>query len=105
MSFGAGINNNKGILRLHSDNEFQTPYEVCRYMVSLIPVTAKTILEPTPGIGNMIAAIEGRFEDINITAPDDFFLLDRNKKYDVVIGNPPFTSKSADLTNAPPPTP
>ena len=29
--------------------DFQTPLEVCEYMVSLIDSKSNTILEPTPG--------------------------------------------------------
>lgn len=87
-------------LRLCQDIEFQTPYFVCEYMASMIPKNTKTILEPTPGIGNMIAAVVDKIPGVDITAPDDYFLLSRNQKFDCVIMNPPFTSKSADLTNA-----
>lgn len=93
--------NKTGELRLHRDIEFQTPYNVCQYMASLIPEGVVSILEPTPGIGNLIAAVEERFNNVNITAPDDFFLLKKQPKFDVIIMNPPFTAKSADLTNAP----
>ncbi len=87
-------------LRLHEDIQFQTPYFVAKYMASLIPDRTKTILEPTPGIGNLIAAIQEVRSDISITAPDDFFLLPK-QRFDCIVMNPPFTSKSADLSNAP----
>jgi hypothetical protein len=37
--------------------DFQTPPEVAEYMASLIPEDAMNILEPTPGIGNIVNAI------------------------------------------------
>jgi len=77
--------------------EFQTPPDVCRYMVSLIPEEAKTILEPTKGIGNIVKELKG----YEVTAPDDYFLLDKKERFDCVIMNPPFSSKSAFLENAP----
>ncbi len=77
--------------------EFQTPHQVCKYMVSLIPENAKTILEPTPGIGN----ITNLLSKYNLTAPEDFFLLQKDKCYDCIVMNPPFSDKSAFLHNAP----
>lgn len=78
-------------------NDFQTPPDVCRYMVSLLPNRIKTVLEPTKGKGNLVAALKG----YEVTAPDDFFLLDKNLRFDAVVMNPPFSSGSAILTNAP----
>lgn len=78
-------------------NDFQTPPEVCRYMVSLLPEHVKTTLEPTKGNGNIVSALN-KYE---VTAPDDFFLLDKSRRYDAVIMNPPFSSRSAIMTNAP----
>lgn len=37
--------------------DFQTPVNVANYMVSLLPDSAKTVLEPTPGIGNIKRAL------------------------------------------------
>jgi|GEM_PF-848468 len=78
-------------------NDFQTPEDVCRYMVSLLPNHVKTVLEPTKGNGNLVAAL-GNYD---VTAPDDFFLMDKSIKFDAVVMNPPFSSGSAILTNAP----
>jgi len=36
---------------------YQTPPAVCKYMAGLIPLKAKTILEPTEGEGNLVRAI------------------------------------------------
>lgn len=71
--------------------DFQTPPNVCKYMVSLIPAGARTVLEPTPGIGNLVAQLAG----YEVTAPSDYFNLDKNQRFDCVVMNPPFSSKSA----------
>jgi len=58
------------------------------------------ILEPSFGTGNFISAlkqagfsnIEGCEIDASLTtAPSDFFQLSLDKKYDLIVGNPPFT--------------
>jgi type I restriction-modification system DNA methylase subunit len=78
--------------------EFQTPPSICRYMASLVPIGMKTVLEPTPGIGNIVTALtEKGFE---VTAPQDFFLLGI-KKFDAIVMNPPFSSKYAFMENSP----
>ncbi len=88
-------------------NEYQTPPEVAEYMASLIPKGSWIILEPTKGNGNLYSAIrresEKRFPmmQFDITAPEDFFLLDKARGFDCVVMNPPFSTKSAILTNAP----
>lgn len=76
--------------------EFQTPTAICKYMVSLIPENVKTVLEPTPGNGNIVNELNG----YDVTAPEDFFLLPK-RKFDAVIMNPPFSSKYANMENAP----
>ncbi len=77
--------------------EFQTPPEVCRFMVSLLPEGIRTVLEPTPGRGNIVRALAG----YEVTAPTDYFLLDRHAKFDAIVMNPPFSAASGILTNAP----
>lgn len=80
--------------------QFQTPDEVCDYMVNMVPKKSKTILEPTQGMGNLVRALERRnFK--NIITPKDFFLFDTDIRVDTVILNPPFSSNSANLENAP----
>jgi type I restriction-modification system DNA methylase subunit len=80
-----------------SAGEFQTPPEVCRYMVSLLPPGCQTILEPTPGKGNIVRYLS----DYQVTAPADYFLLDKTNRFDGVVMNPPFSTGSAILDNAP----
>jgi type I restriction-modification system DNA methylase subunit len=82
------------------DTNYQTPIKVCKYMVEMVPEAAKTILEPTPGIGNIVSVLESKHK-YSITAADDFFLLNNNERFDCIVGNPPFSSKSAFTDNAP----
>ena len=65
-------------------------------MIEMIPFGSKTVLEPTPGEGNIVSLLTG----YDVTAPDDWFLLP-SQRYDCVIMNPPFSSKYAFLQNAP----
>ncbi len=79
--------------------DFQTPIEVCKYMVSLVPVGSVTVLEPSPGVGNMVRELKaGNF---SITHPRDFFLMDKRCRFDCVVMNPPFSTKYALMENAP----
>lgn len=78
--------------------DFQTPKDVCGFMASLIPDWCRTTLEPTPGLGYLKQAAERK--GLHVTAPEDYFLLDTDKKFDSVIMNPPFSSKYANLENA-----
>jgi hypothetical protein len=64
---------------------FQTPEWVCKEMVGLIPPNTRTILEPTPGAGKLVNALEG----YAVTAPNDFFTV--TGMYDAVVMNPPFS--------------
>jgi type I restriction-modification system DNA methylase subunit len=80
---------------------FQTPIPICDYMISLIPESAKSILEPTPGDNHIVDRLKFKgYTDI--TYPDDFFCLNPDLKFDCVIMNPPFSAKYAYLHNAPP---
>lgn len=78
------------------DAKFQTPENICEYMVGLIPKHVRTVLEPTKGLGNLLKCLK----DYDVTAPDDFFTLEK-ERYDCVVMNPPFSSASAFLENAP----
>lgn len=78
--------------------DFQTPPAVCKYMVSLLPKGIKKVLEPTPGLGNLVVTLqEAKYK---VTAPVDFFLLP-STRYDAVVMNPPFSCKYARLENSP----
>ncbi len=65
--------------------DFQTPPWVCDFMVGMVPPDTRTVLEPTPGEGNLVRSLSG----FNITAPDDFWIV--NGQWDCVVMNPPFS--------------
>jgi len=77
------------------DERFQTPPEVCGYMCSMIPKDACIILEPTPGKGNILKALDNIERPILIQAPLNFFDLDKTIRYDAIVMNPPFSDKYA----------
>ncbi len=57
-------------------------------MASFLPKNAGNILEPTPGVGNLVKAIKTKG---NITAIDgDFFEMPK-QRFDWIVMNPPFT--------------
>lgn len=70
--------------------DFQTPDWVCRIMVRRIPLSAKTILEPTPGEGNLVRAISQQFPDAIVYSPERFEKFDKHE-VDCIVANPPFT--------------
>lgn len=72
-------------------NNFQTPSHVCEYMASFLPKTPVTILEPTPGKGNLLSILS-KYGNV-ITPTGDFFEMEKSK-YDWIIMNPPFTPMS-----------
>ena len=81
------------------DNNFQTPISVCKYMVSMLTEKHISILEPTPGLGNLAGEISSTGR--GCLRADDFFLLDKDLRFDAVVMNPPFSSLSAFMENAP----
>lgn len=82
------------------DKNYQTPSEICDYMVSLSPEEAKTFFEPTPGLGNIVNSMK-KSGKTDITSAEDFFLFDKDQRFDCIVMNPPFSSKSAFMENAP----
>jgi hypothetical protein len=68
---------------------FQTPNWCCQHMASLIPTNADSVLEPTKGAGNLVLAIQKA--GFKVTAPDDFWDMDKDVRFDCVCMNPPFT--------------
>src|SRR6187402_3582514 len=81
------------------DPNFQTPEFVIDYMISLLPKVKMTILEPTKGLGGVVSKLK-QISYYDVTAPEDYFLMEK-KYFGAVIGNPPFSAKSANLDNAP----
>ncbi|WP_143313746.1 DNA methyltransferase family protein [Chitinophaga ginsengisegetis] len=78
--------------------DYQTPVEVARYMVSLLPAGINgEVLEPTPGIGNIVRELQRA--GYQVCAADDFFLLE-HRSFPACVMNPPFSSKYAFLNNA-----
>ena len=89
-------------------NMFQTPRSVVKYMIETMEKSLNqkiiSVLEPTPGVGNIENALWENENVISVYAPKDYF-IDRDdilsKKFDCVIMNPPFSAKSCVLDNAP----
>jgi type I restriction-modification system DNA methylase subunit len=73
-------------------NDFQTPENVADYMVELIPEQCTTVLEPTPGNGSLVRALESI--GFTVTSPDDWWTLDKSLRFDAVCANFPFSSKT-----------
>lgn len=73
---------------------FQTPAHLCSYMVSLIPAKYRRrslVVEPTPGAGNMLAALDSAgFREVE-SPVGDFFRWRPSRQPTVVIGNPPWS--------------
>jgi len=70
------------------DDNFQTPPIVAQYMASILPENCGTILEPTPGLGNLVEAARGKGI---VIAPEMFEDIAKGSRYDWAIMNPPFT--------------
>lgn len=81
------------------DPNFQTPVPICELMAGMVPAWAKTVFEPTPGLGNLSSSLRGG--GFSVVEAHDFFLIDKTIRYDAVVMNPPFSSKSAYMENAP----
>lgn len=71
---------------MRNNIDFQTPVNVAEFMVNLIPLGYKTILEPTCGAGNLVSKLKG----YDVTAPKEFFKM-KPRRFDAVVMNPPFT--------------
>lgn len=78
------------LTKFEKGSEFQTPHQVAEYMCSLIPEETITVLEPTPGEGNILNLLS----EFNVTAPANFFALDPSR-FDCIVMNPPFSTKYA----------
>ena len=80
---------NKEIIKNHN---YQTPDHVCKYMVGLIPIGCKKILEPTPGEGNLVKALMDAGYGVKFPADDYWEMQVRpDHKIDCIVANPPFT--------------
>jgi len=83
-------------MKVNSDGidyeNFQSPPKICEYMASRVPKDSMlTVLEPTPGKGNLVEALEKR--GVQVYAPTgNFFLEDwEGKRYDYIVSNVPFS--------------
>jgi type I restriction-modification system DNA methylase subunit len=88
--------------------EFQTPADVCDYMVSLIPDSARSIVEPTMGEGNIVKAIDRinkssklGLRKFILATPINFFNFPTNLRFDCAVMNPPFSVKYTNMDGAP----
>ena len=87
------------------DNNFQTPYWCREYMISLIKneTEIKTVLEPTPGEGNLVDALkkQGFFVTVPKSGVIDISFWDYIIhypyfiKWDAIVMNPPATPMQA----------
>jgi len=70
--------------------DFQTPPKICKIMAEMILLipNGKTILEPTPGEGNLVEAI--RNLGYNVVVPPNSF-WDIFGWFDAIVMNPPFS--------------
>jgi len=84
--------------RLFTESEFQTPPAVADYMASLLPYQQRQlVLEPTPGEGNLVRALQKT--GCAVTAENNFFDLLKIKYpikmetpvFDAVVMNPPWS--------------
>ena len=70
---------------------FQTPEYVCEFMADMVPAGFdETILESTPGAGNLKSVLRKRFAKV-CTPLGDYFDLDPGIKFGYVVMNPPFS--------------
>lgn len=74
--------------RRDGDEDYQTPPWVCDYMASLVPSNSRLILEPTPGKGNLVAALKRK--GFTVVAPEEFWDITEDCRVDCVVMNPPF---------------
>jgi len=75
--------------------DFQTPDWCCDLMCSMLLTSDRplgpTVLEPTPGEGNLVRAVARAMPDAVVTAPDDFWELPTGSRFDYIVMNPPFS--------------
>lgn len=82
------INRNGTEIFMRDNINFQTPKHVAQFMVDLISESHISILEPTPGAGNIVNLLPN---NKIVYAPENFDDLPKNARFDCVIMNPPFT--------------
>ncbi len=78
---------------MDNNEDFQTPVWVCKMMANLLqsaPYKVRSVLEPTPGKGNLVRALED--QGYAVTAPRDFWQV--RGGWDAACMNPPFSPMS-----------
>lgn len=73
-----------------NNTNFQTPSWLCDMMTELISGYPETILEPTPGDGNLVQSLKTKFPRSTVDAPHTFEKWKR-RRVDYIVSNPPFT--------------
>lgn len=82
------------------DTNFQTPTVVANHMATMAETVELThrcmpiILEPTPGVGNLVSALERSFGAEVVRFPTGDFWessYSKIKGYDIIVMNPPFS--------------
>jgi|ERR1035437_688876 hypothetical protein len=68
---------------------FQTPPIICEYMASFLPDNAGMILEPTPGLGNLVKVLESKGIVVSPPQGVDFLQWNYSAKFDWICMNPP----------------
>lgn len=94
--------------------QYQTKPIYCDYMVQLaeelIGNDTFIVFEPTPGQCNLVRALSNSEKVEAVIAPDDYFIHkqrtkmyfdDLKGKYPIIVANPPFSSPSVNVENAP----
>lgn len=102
---------NRGSKRKECDF-YATPFDCVEKLLNNIDLNkyGDEILEPSAGNGNIVKVLKERYKNKNITSLElrdeelnnlnlysdkviieDFLHIDLNKKYDIIIGNPPYS--------------
>jgi hypothetical protein len=68
--------------------DFQTQTWVCEFMCGMIPESVSTVLEPTPGEGNLVDVLKNH--GFRVIAPINFYNIELTE-VDAVVMNPPFS--------------
>jgi len=77
---------------LDYENDIQTPIWLVKEMVKMIPRGTKTVLDPTPGNGNIVK--ECKLSKFKIESVEDIFKIRNGFRVDCVVMNPPFSKKN-----------
>jgi hypothetical protein len=81
------------------DDAYQTPPPVVDALAPLIPKRVRTILEPAPGDGLMVAALRKRGFAV-AAGRGDFLQHGVSDKFDAVVTNPPFETATEFIERA-----